>query len=89
VRAILERGAVPVLSPFIPDPATPMAASRPPSTEDTIEVFLRATELADELGGMLGPDCVPCMHNTLTLPNFGPQPISGYAHHVPALTSGV
>jgi|GEM_PF-786463 len=102
VRALLERGCVPVLSPFIPDPVTPMArqpfelltgtnimSNRPPTVEYSLEVFLRASEMAAGFGISLGPDCVPCMHNTMTLPHFGLNPTEGYAHHLPLLASGV
>jgi len=68
VQALLERGGVPVLSPFRPDPATPLATMRPPSAADLEDVFLRATDLADTAGAELGPSCGPCTHNTLTLP---------------------
>jgi hypothetical protein len=66
VRAILKRGCVPVLSPFKPDAVTPMARWRPPRAEETLEIYLRATELAAALGGSLGPTCPPCTHNTLS-----------------------
>lgn len=89
VRALLERGCVPVLSPFVPDAVTPMADSRPPTAEYTLEVFLRATELAEEYGVSLGPDCVPCMHNTMALPGYGAHPASTYPHNHPVLASGV
>lgn len=89
VQALLERGCVPVLSPFVPDAATPMAGTHPPSAEYTLEVFLRATELADAYDGMLGPDCVPCMHNTMTLPGFGAHSNSHYSRHQPVLASGM
>ena len=87
-RAILERGCVPVLSPFKPDPATPLAEARPPSADDTLEVYLRARDLAVEIGGDLGPTCPPCTHNTLT---FATR-VDGaavYDHELPALYSGV
>ena len=89
VRALLERGCVPVLSPFVPDTVTPMADSRPPTAEYTLEVFFRATELAEEYGAYLGPDCVPCMHNTMTLPGYGAHAASTYPHNHPVLASGV
>lgn len=68
VRAILERGGTPVLSPFRPDPATPLASSPPPDAESLEDTFLRARDLTCEYGVELGPDCVPCTHNTLSLP---------------------
>lgn len=66
VRAIAERGAVPVLSPFRPDPATPLCQRPPPSVEMLEEVYLRAEEIVADFGGELGPSCTPCTHNTLT-----------------------
>lgn len=101
VRALLDRGCVPVLSPFLPDPVTPMVrqpfelltgsgimSHRPPSAEYSLEVFLRASEIAAEYGTTLGPDCVPCMHNTMTLPHFGATPALDYVHRVPVLATG-
>lgn len=67
VRAILERGGVPVLSPFRPDPSTPLRAMVPPSASLLEDVFLKSSEIASDMGGKLGPSCVPCSHNTLTL----------------------
>ena len=87
-RAILERGCVPVLSPFKPDSVTPLADSRPPSADDTLEVYLRARDIAEELGGALGPDCPPCTHNTLAFAQrTGGEAV--YDHELPVLHSGV
>lgn len=101
VRALLERGCVPVLSPFTPDPVTPMVkqpfellsdsgimSDRPPTAEYSLEVFLRASELAAHFGLTLGPDCIPCMHNTMTLPGHGIGFASEYAHDLPVLVTG-
>ncbi|MES1170271.1 MAG: hypothetical protein ABUL47_06255, partial [Leifsonia sp.] len=102
VHALLERGCVPVLSPFIPDPVTPMAkapfelltgtnimSNRPPTADYSLEVFLRASDMAADFGVTLGPDCVPCMHNTMTLPHYGVNPTEHYARDLPLLASGV
>jgi hypothetical protein len=67
VRAIIERGGVPVLSPFRPDPATPLRRIAPPDATVLQDAYLRASELANAAGTPLGPDCSPCAHNTLTL----------------------
>jgi len=67
VSAILERGGVPVLSPFRPDPSTPLHDFAPPDAMTFQETFLRADELAQAAGTELGPACPPCTHNTLTL----------------------
>jgi hypothetical protein len=73
VEALAQRGCEPVLSPFRPDPSTPLGKGRnriPPPNQQTItEVFLRATDIAAKHGMRLGPRCVPCMHNTITLPD--------------------
>lgn len=65
VRAIAERGGVPVLSPFRPDPVTPLAGLRPPALDLMHEAYERGREIARAAGSYLGPDCPPCTHNTL------------------------
>lgn len=66
VRAILDAGGVPVLSPFRPDPATPLRGRTPPDAATLARVHCAAHELAAAAGSTLGPDCGPCTHNTLT-----------------------
>lgn len=88
VRAILDRGCVPVLSPFLPDAVTPMARHRPPSAEECMDVFLRASELAAGYGVDLGPTCPPCTHNTLTLVRPEADGVVRYEHEVPSLFAG-
>jgi hypothetical protein len=68
VRMIAERGGVPVLSPFRPDPSTPLRDRRPANAAELEEIYLRAADLVATIGGSLGPDCTPCTHNTLTFP---------------------
>jgi hypothetical protein len=74
VRAIVQRGCVPVLSPFRPDPATPLRSMKPPDAKGLEQTYLRAAEIALEGGVSLGPDCPPCSHNTLTFVSSGAQP---------------
>ena len=84
VRAMAQAGGVPVLSPFRPDPATPLGGMRPPGYEDMRTVYLRAAEIAYDEGAQLGPACPPCTHNTLS---FGGN-IDGdsfYPHAHPAM----
>ena len=71
VRAIAERGAVPVLSPFRPDASTPMRDHEPPTAKFMEETYLRAREITTALNTPLGPGCIPCSHNTLTLAESG------------------
>jgi hypothetical protein len=44
-----------------------------------LEMYLRAVDVVTEYDVPLGPSCIPCTHNTLTLPATG----SGHAdmHH--------
>lgn len=68
VQALVDRGCIPVLSPFRPDPRTPME-NDPPSTEEEMRVvYERTAEICDESdsGVKPGPRCVPCHHNTVT-----------------------
>lgn len=88
VRAIVERGCVPVLSLFKPDPVTPMAGHRLPGAEGALDLYLRAAELAHELGGTLGPTCPPCTHNTLSFAEKDPAGVGVYQHAMPVLHSG-
>lgn len=71
VLAIARRGAVPVLSPFRPDPSTPMRDHRPPTSDVLSEVYLRARDICAEHDVPLGPSCIPCSHNTLTFGSEG------------------
>ena len=84
VRAILERGGIPVLSPFRPDPATPLRDLPPPSAKHLEEVNLRANDLAKDAGLYLGPTCLPCTHNTVTLSRSLPDGLS-YHDRVPTM----
>jgi hypothetical protein len=76
VEAIARRGAVPVLSPFRPDPSTPLRNAPPPDAALLVDVYLRARDICANLGMPLGPSCIPCSHNTLTFATAG----SGDAH---------
>lgn len=66
VERIIEHGGVPVLSPFRPDPATPLADLRPLNASELEETYLAAAEIAAAADVDLGPSCVVCTHNTLT-----------------------
>jgi hypothetical protein len=69
VEALAERGCEPVLSPFRPDPATPLRSHRPPTADLLWEVHERSIEIVERRRVKLGPRCIPCMHNTLTFPD--------------------
>jgi hypothetical protein len=80
VEELARRGCDPVLSPFRPDPATPLRNLQPPSSEMLTEAYQRAKDIVGQHQGVeLGPRCIPCMHNTLTFPdNSGAYYFSKY-----------
>ena len=71
VEALAARGCMPVLSPFRPDPTTPMGKESPATVEEMRRVYGESLEicLRSATGVKLGPRCIPCMHNTLTFPD--------------------
>jgi hypothetical protein len=81
VAAIVERGGVPVLSPFRPDPATPLRDRKPAGAAELEQTYLRAVDVAASYGTVLGPDCPPCTHNTLSFV----APGSPYRYHRPVM----
>jgi hypothetical protein len=83
VEALAKVGCVPVLSPFRPDPITDLANLPPPSVDDMIRIFLESTEIVSRYGIKLGPSCIPCSHNTMTLTDGSDD--YGYSGHCPNL----
>lgn len=69
VAEVASRGCTPVLSPFRPDPSTPLRHWEVPSAAAMTDAYLAAREITRKHGVALGPSCMPCAHNTLTLPN--------------------
>lgn len=69
VEALAERGCDPVLSPFRPDPSTPLRGHPPPAADFLAETYERAAEIVETRAVKLGPRCIPCHHNTLTFPD--------------------
>ncbi len=84
VEAIAQRGGVPVLSPFRPDPATPLRATRPPTHDELLDVLLRGQEITAKYDTFLGPACPPCSHNTLGFAQGADGQIQ-YRHAHPAM----
>jgi hypothetical protein len=68
VRALVDIGCDPMLSPFRPSPKTPLAAVPPPGIEVMARVYEASYDVATKAGALLAPRCIPCQHNTLTFP---------------------
>ena len=68
VEALAALGCHPTLSPFRPAAGTRLAGQPPPSAAFLSEVLDRSRAIVARHGVRLGPDCVPCQHNTLAFP---------------------
>ena len=65
---ISERHILPVLSPFRPLQGTKLADRKAPTASEVVEVYKLAKQIVNKYGGFLGPRCIPCQCNTMTLP---------------------
>ena len=86
VEAIARLGAMPVLSPFRPDPSTPLRDHAAPTSAFLRDVYLRARDITIDHGVALGATCQPCAHNTLTLASTTGNGDADHAHGAPALS---
>jgi hypothetical protein len=71
VQDLVDRGCIPVLSAFRPHHLTPLAEALPASYAETLDVYERTLEICDRAGNGVrpGPRCIPCHHNTATIPD--------------------
>ncbi|MDE1970226.1 MAG: radical SAM protein [Patescibacteria group bacterium] len=71
VRALVERGCIPVLSPFRPDFTTPMSKKQPATIGEMQKVYFETVRICNKSGTGLkpGPRCMPCHHNTVVFPD--------------------
>lgn len=72
VEFIASLGVDPVLSPFRPAQNTALQSWEPPTSDFLHEVLDKSRTIAQKHGVQLGPRCIPCQHNTLTVPD-GPD----------------
>lgn len=73
VRDLVDRGCIPVLSAFRPHHLTPLRDAPAASFDEMVRVYeatLKICTAADN-GILPGPRCVPCQHNTVTVPIDG------------------
>lgn len=68
VNKMLERGIVPMLSPFRPAPGTPLAGQKAPTAQLLYGIFMRSFDAALKHDSFIGPTCTPCQHNVMALP---------------------
>ncbi len=68
VRELCALGVMPILSPFRPVPGTPLANHPTPTAEVLFQSWKAAQEIAQEYAMTLGPTCIACQNNTITMP---------------------
>ncbi len=69
IKAVCSLGVAPILSVFRPIPGTAGANLAPPTNEELLSIYEKAHYISNEYGLELGPQCVPCQNNTLSMPN--------------------
>lgn len=69
IKAVCAIGVAPILSVFRPIPGTKGEHIVPPANEELLWIYTQAQSICKEYGLELGPSCVPCQNNTLSLPH--------------------
>lgn len=68
IRQLCEIGVMPILSVFRPIPGTDTQHVVPPSNRFLRDIYQKSATICREFGLHLGPKCVACQNNTLSLP---------------------
>lgn len=68
VRTLCQEGIMPILSVFRPLPNSQMSEFLPPTNEFLYDLYKRLDKICRMYNQHLGPDCIPCQNNTLSLP---------------------
>lgn len=69
IKELSEIGVSPVLSPFRPAPDTLLKNHPRPTYKDLLYIWNESKKIAAKYKIKLGPNCIPCAHNTLTIPD--------------------
>lgn len=71
IRDLINRGCIPVLSPFRPHALTPLRDAPAATLNETLWLYGQTLELCSKAdnGVRPGPRCVPCHHNTVAIPD--------------------
>jgi hypothetical protein len=68
VDVLSSMSVMPIISPFRPLTGTPLENRRGFDLQQYEELFLAASEIVEDRAVPLGPTCICCQNNTLTLP---------------------
>ncbi len=69
IRTVCSLGVAPILSVFRPIPGTKGENLAPPTNEELLSIYNKAQSICEEYGLELGPECIPCQNNTLSMPH--------------------
>lgn len=69
IEKVCELGVAPILSVFRPIPKTVSENFIPISDEELLNIYYHAKAICEKYSLELGPQCVPCQNNTLSLPH--------------------
>lgn len=69
IKMLCSLGVAPILSVFRPIPGTKGEDYAPPSNENLLSIYNKAQKICREYNLELGPECVPCQNNTLSMPH--------------------
>jgi len=68
IQQLCEIGVMPILSVFRPIPGTDTQHITPPSNRFLRDIYQKSSAICQKFGLHLGPECVACQNNTLSLP---------------------
>lgn len=69
ITQVCKLGVSPILSIFRPLPGTIAENLVPMSNEELLRLYYQAKLICEKYGLELGPQCIPCQNNTLSLPH--------------------
>lgn len=68
IEKLCKIGVQPMISIFRPMENTPLSSKLPLSIQKTVELYEKIERICTKYGQYLGPSCVYCQNNTLTIP---------------------
>jgi hypothetical protein len=68
LRLFIDNGVQPMLSVFRPLPGTPLETALPPTLWELYDLYTEIEKWCEEKDIHLGPSCLYCQNNTLSLP---------------------
>lgn len=70
IEKVCEVGAAPILSVFRPIPGTAGDKIVPPNNDWLLSLYQKAVAICRKYNLTLGPTCIPCQNNTLSMPKY-------------------